>query len=261
MQLFSVFEDITERRRTEESIRRLNEELEGRVLDRTAQLEAANKELETFAYSVSHDLRAPLRAIDGFSQVLLEDHGERLGDSGRDALVRVRAGAGRMARLIDDLLKLSGVTRADLQRARVDLSEIARGVACELAGREPDRRVGIRIADGAVVEGDPALLRLVLENLLGNAFKFTSKTGEARVEFGVERQNGGPVYYVRDNGAGFDEAYIDKLFGAFQRLHSEAEFPGTGIGLATVQRIIHRHGGRVWAEGAVDGGATFRFTL
>jgi PAS domain S-box-containing protein len=250
VRMMGVVRDVSERKRAEQVL-----------AERSAQLEAANQELEAFAYSVSHDLRAPLRAIDGFSQVLLEDHGERLEDSGRDALVRVRAGAGRMSRLIDDLLKLSLVTRAELQRARVDLSEMARGVVAELARREPDRHVDTRIADGVVIQGDPSLLRLVLENLLGNAFKFTSKTGEARVEFGVERQNGAQVYYVRDNGAGFDAAYADKLFGAFQRLHSEAEFPGTGIGLATVQRIVHRHGGRVWAEGAVDGGATFRFTL
>jgi signal transduction histidine kinase len=250
--------------RSEEELRRRAEELqEARSLleARVQELNAVNRELEAFSYSVSHDLRAPLRAIDGFSQVLLEDHGERLGDTGRDALGRVRAAAARMARLIDDMLKLSRVTRADLQPAPVDLSETARGVVAELARREPGRRVDTRIADGVVVEGDPALLQLVLENLLDNAFKFTSKTREARVEFGVERQNGGPVYYVRDNGAGFDAAYAHKLFGAFQRLHSEAEFPGTGIGLATVQRIIHRHGGRVWAEGAVDRGATFRFTL
>jgi PAS domain S-box-containing protein len=250
IRMMGVVRDVSERKRAEQIL-----------AERSTQLEAANQELEAFAYSVSHDLRAPLRSIDGFSQVLLEDHGERLEDSGRDALGRVRAAAARMARLIDDLLKLSRVTRAELQRARVDLSEMARGVVAELALSEPDRHVDTRIADGVVVQGDPSLLRLVLENLLGNAFKFTSKTGEARVEFGVERQNGAQVYYVRDNGAGFDAAYADKLFGAFQRLHSEAEFPGTGIGLATVQRIVHRHGGRVWAEGAVDGGATFRFTL
>ncbi len=249
--------DNTARKRVEEERKRAEQVL----AERSAQLEAANKELEAFAYSVSHDLRAPLRAIDGFSQILLEDYGERLGDSGRDALVRVRAGAGRMSRLIDDLLNLSRVTRAGLQRARVDLSETARRVVAELARSEPDRHVDTRIAEGVIVEGDQTLLQQVLENLLGNAFKFTSKRPEARVEFGVERQSGGPVYYVRDNGAGFDMAYAEKLFGAFQRLHSEAEFPGTGIGLATVQRIVRRHGGRVWAEGAVDGGATFRFTL
>lgn len=250
VRMMGVVRDVSERKRTEQVL-----------AERSVQLEGANRELEAFAYSVSHDLRAPLRAIDGFSQVLLEDHGETLEDSGRDALARVRAAAGRMSNLIDDMLKLSLVTRAELQRTRVDLSETARGVAAELARREPDRRVETRIAEGVTVEGDSALLKVLLENLLGNAFKFTSKRPEARVEFGVERQDGTPVYYVRDNGAGFDGAYVSKLFGAFQRLHSEAEFPGTGIGLATVQRIIHRHGGRVWAEGAVDGGATFRFTL
>ncbi len=249
--------DNTARKRVEEERKRAEQVL----AERSAQLEEANKELEAFAYSVSHDLRAPLRAIDGFSQILLEDHGERLGDSGRDALVRVRAGAGRMSRLIDDLLNLSRVTRAGLQRSRVDLSETARRVVAELARAEPDRHVDTRIEEGVIVEGDQTLLQQVLENLLGNAFKFTSKRPEARVEFGVERQSSGPVYYVRDNGAGFDMAYGEKLFGAFQRLHSEAEFPGTGIGLATVQRIVRRHGGRVWAEGAVGGGATFRFTL
>jgi signal transduction histidine kinase len=243
--------------------RRAGELREGRerLAERSAQLEAANKELEAFAYSVSHDLRAPLRAIDGFSQVLLEDCGERLDGTGRDALGRVRAATARMAQLIDDLLRLSRVSRGELRQEDIDLSEMARGVVSELSLSEPGRHVEVHVAEGVTAEGDPELVRLVLENLLGNAFKFTSKRAEARVDFGVERLDGMPVYFVRDNGVGFDMAYVDKLFGAFQRLHAGAEFPGTGIGLATVQRVVHRHGGRIWAQAAQGEGATFRFTL
>jgi PAS domain S-box-containing protein len=261
LRMVGVNMDITERKQAEEAIRRLNAELEERVRQRTDQLEAANKELEAFAYSVSHDLRAPLRAIGGFSQLLEEDYGGRLDAEGRRAIARIVAGTRTMGQLIDDLLKLSRVSRGELRRERVDLSEIARDVAAGHRRLEPDRKVEVVIAPGAVVEGDSQLLRVAMENLLGNAFKFTARRHEARIEFGVERNGEALVYFVRDNGAGFDATYAGKLFEAFQRLHTAAEFPGTGIGLATVQRILHRHGGRAWAEGAVDGGATFRFTL
>src|ERR1019366_2109352 len=235
----------------------LNEELHRKVV----QLEAANSELEAFSYSVSHDLRAPLRSIDGFSQVLQEESGDRLGADGEDALRRIRGAARHMGQLIDDLLKLSKVTRAELHRERVDLSEMARSVALDLSRREPKRQAEVRIADGAVIEADPRLLRIVIENLMDNAFKFTSKRADAPLEFGTREDDGRAVYFVRDNGVGFDMAYAGKLFGAFQRLHSTVEFPGTGIGLATVQRIVHRHGGSVRAEGAPGEGATFSFTL
>jgi len=245
-----VLRDITERRRAEAEIRA-----------RTAQLEAANKELEAFSYSVSHDLRAPLRSIDGFSQALQEDYTARLDEEGRSHLRRVRAATQRMAHLIDDLLHLARVSRAELRSAPVDLSAVAQGVVAELRQREPRRAVEFVCVDQARVRGDPALLRVLLENLLGNAWKFTAQRRPARIEFGVSQQDGATAYFVRDNGAGFDMSYADKLFGAFQRLHSAKEFEGTGIGLATVQRIIHRHGGRVWAESAVDQGATFYFTV
>ena len=256
-----VTRDLTERRAVEEQVRRLNAELERKVEERTAQLEAANKELEAFSYSVSHDLRAPLRGIDGFSQALLEDYADRLDGEGQDYLRRIRAATQRMARLIDDLLNLSRITRAGLRREPVDLSAIARSVAEQLARSHPGRKVEFRIAEGVKAEGDPHLLRVALENLLGNAWKFTGKTPAARVEFGVTEADGAPAYFVRDNGAGFDMAYAGKLFGAFQRLHDAREFEGTGIGLATVQRVVRRHGGRVWAEGAPGLGATFYFTL
>jgi len=232
-----------------------------RIRARTAQLEAANKELEAFSYSVSHDLRAPLRSIDGFSQALQEDYTARLDEEGRSHLRRVRAATQRMAHLIDDLLHLARVSRAELRSAPVDLSAVAQGVVAELRQREPRRAVEFVCVDQARVRGDPALLRVLLENLLGNAWKFTAQRRPARIEFGVSQQDGATAYFVRDNGAGFDMSYADKLFGAFQRLHSAKEFEGTGIGLATVQRIIHRHGGRVWAESAVDQGATFYFTV
>jgi light-regulated signal transduction histidine kinase (bacteriophytochrome) len=233
----------------------------GQLSQRTAELEAANKELEAFAYSVSHDLRAPLRAMDGFSLALLEDYTGRLDAEGQDYLRRVRAATRTMAQLIDDLLELSRVTRAEMRRDAVDLGPLAQSIAAELQTMQPERQVEVIIADGLNTQGDPRLLRVVLENLLSNAWKFTGQQPQARIAFGLAEQNGQTAYFVRDNGAGFDMAYADKLFGVFQRLHRADEFPGTGVGLATVQRIIHRHGGRVWAEGAVGQGATFYFTL
>ena len=222
---------------------------------------AANKELEAFSYSVSHDLRAPLRAIDGFSKAVLTDYAPRLDDRGRHYLERVRAGTLRMSQLIDDLLGLARVSRRELVRKRADLSDIAGQVAAELRRRQPARKVQVKVQPGLVAEADPHLLAIVFENLMGNAWKFTGKREDARIEVGRQADGGAPAFYVRDNGAGFDMQYADKLFGAFQRLHAEADFEGTGIGLATVQRIVARHGGRIWAEGRVDEGATFYFTL
>ncbi len=239
----------------------VNRELEQRVAKRTVELEAVNRELETFSYSVSHDLRAPLRSMDGFSHALLEDYADKLDAEGRDYLQRVRAGSQKMAQLIDDLLKLSRVTRGELDHGEVDMSEVAQTVAAELQKNAPERRVTFDIAPGTVVEGDARLLRIVLENLLGNAWKFTAKHDHATIEFGVTNHDGEPAYFVRDDGAGFDMAYADKLFQPFQRLHTSAEFGGTGIGLATVARIVQRHGGSVWAESGVDQGATMYFTL
>jgi signal transduction histidine kinase len=237
------------------------DEMEQRVQHRTAELSAANGELEAFSYSVSHDLRAPLRSIDGFSNILLEDYSEALDEAGREHLRRVRLATQRMSVLIDDLLKLSKVTRAAMVRERLDLSALARAVADETQRAEPHRPVEFVIGPGLVSEGDPGLMRVVMENLLGNAWKYTSSHPRARIEFGAHRGNGRPAFFVRDDGAGFDAAYAGRLFGAFQRLHAESEFPGTGIGLATVQRIIRRHGGEVWAEGEIEKGATFYFSL
>jgi PAS domain S-box-containing protein len=252
-----ILRDITHRRETEERIQQLNMELQQRAVE----LEAINHELESFSYSVSHDLRAPLRAIDGFSQILLEDHADNLDAKGRDSLQRVRTAAHRMGSLIDDLLKLSRVTRTELKPEEVNLSEIARDITRDLRQQEPQRDADLVIAAELRVQGDARLLRIALQNLFDNAWKFTrGKTG-ARIVFGVVQNEDKPTYFVRDNGVGFDMAYADKLFGAFQRLHDAREFPGTGIGLATVQRVIHRHGGRIWAESAVDEGATFYFTL
>jgi two-component system NtrC family sensor kinase len=225
------------------------------------ELERKNSELEAFSYSVSHDLRSPLRSIDGFSQLLLEDHADKLDTKGKDYLRRVRDSAQRMGELIDDLLLLSRVGRAELKRDRVDLATIARTVAEELKKSDPGRQVTLSIENELFVEADGGLIRVVLDNLLGNAWKFTSKALEARIEVGANHEEGGIVFFIRDNGAGFDMSYAESLFRPFKRLHTESDFPGTGIGLATVHRIIDRHGGRIWAEGTVGQGATFHFTI
>ncbi|MEA2723136.1 MAG: two-component system, sensor histidine kinase and response regulator [Gemmatimonadales bacterium] len=224
-------------------------------------LEHKNRELESFSYAVSHDLRAPLRRIDSFSRAILESQGEKLDDPGRRYLDRVREASQQMSQLIDDVLYLSRVTRAELREQDVDLSALATLILSRMQESEPARKVEIKVRPGVVVTGDGQLLRIALENLLENAWKFTGKQPESRVEFGATQASGEPTYYVRDNGAGFDMTYADRLFGPFQRLHAQGEFPGSGIGLATVQRIIHRHGGQVWAEGLVGQGATFQFTL
>jgi two-component system, sensor histidine kinase and response regulator len=224
-------------------------------------LEHKNRELESFSYAVSHDLRAPLRRIDSFSRAILESQAEKLDEPGRRYFDRVREASQQMSRLIDDVLHLSRVTRADLREQDVDLSSLVQLILTRLQESGPDRKVEVKIRPGVIVTGDGQLLRIALENLLENAWKFSSKQADCRIEFGVTQASGEPTYFVRDNGAGFDMTYADRLFGPFQRLHAQGEFPGSGIGLATVQRIIHRHGGRVWAEGLVGQGATFQFTL
>jgi len=259
--------EVAKRKRVEQEVRQLNADLEQRVMERTAQLEATNKELEAFCYSVSHDLRSPLRSIDGFSLALLEDYQDQLDDVGKDYLRRVRVAAQRMDQLINDLLQLSRFSRGELQRQQVDLSAIAQEIAGNLQATKCDRQVEFIIPTGIITFADERLLRVVLENLLGNSWKYTSKHPTARIELGViqstkknEKKNL-PIYFLRDDGAGFNIACAQKLFGVFQRLHRDSEFEGTGIGLATVQRIIHRHGGQIWAESVIEKGSTFYFTL
>jgi signal transduction histidine kinase len=242
--------ELAERKRVEEQL-----------AQHTVTLEATNRELETFSYSVSHDLRSPLRSIDGFSLALLEDCADQLDEEGKAYLHRIRGASQRMAQLIDALLALSRLTRSKISYGLVDLSALARAISSSFAEMEPERQVEFVIANGLAANGDEKLLRAMLENLLGNAWKFTSKSSQARIEFGVTEHSGKPAFFIRDNGVGFNMGYVDKLFGAFQRLHSDTEFEGTGIGLATVQRIVHRHGGAIWAEGTVGQGATFYFTL
>jgi PAS domain S-box-containing protein len=253
--------DITERKRAEQQVRKLNEELEERVRQRTAELEASTRELDAFAYSVSHDLRAPLRSLAGFSNLLLEDYADSLDDTGRSYLARIETNANRMARMIDDLLDLSRATRVELRRIPVDISALAQEIAEDLQEADPDRRVAIDIDAGLMANGDPHLVRLVLLNLLGNAWKFTARTASAVIRVEASQRDDAVVFAVHDNGAGFDMRYAGKLFDPFKRLHSNSDFEGTGIGLAVVQRIVQRHGGRVWAHGEPGNGASFYFTL
>jgi PAS domain S-box-containing protein len=259
--IVGYYQDVTEQRAAEAEINRLNAELEERVARRTAQLEAANKELEAFAYSVSHDLRAPLRAIDGFSLMVIEDAAERLEEADREHLQRVRRAAQRMALLIDELLEFSRAARKDMIRDDLDLGALATSVLEELREAHPGRRIELIVAPGMRATADPALLRIILVNLLDNAWKFTASHEEARIEVGVCDEGGERAFFVRDDGAGFDESRAQHLFGAFQRLHDADEFEGEGIGLATVQRLATRHGGRVWARTEVEKGATFCLTL
>lgn len=256
-----IVRDIGERMRAQTELARLAQTLEARVVERTSELDRANKELEAFSYSVAHDLRSPIRAMVGFSSILLAENKDRLDRNSIDYIQRINAGAIRMNSLIDDLLKLSQVARAEMHREDFSLSALAAEVVESLKDAEPTRTVQVSIQPDLHVCGDRGLVRIAMENLLGNAWKFTSRKNDARIEFGLAQTESGAAYCVRDNGAGFDMKYVDKLFGAFQRLHRQGEFDGTGIGLSIVQRVVSKHGGRVWAEGVPDQGATFHFTL
>jgi light-regulated signal transduction histidine kinase (bacteriophytochrome) len=249
------------RRHAENLLRNMNLELEDHVNQRTAELQASIKELESFSYSVSHDLRSPLRGINGFSRLLQQDYGDRLDDQGREYLNRICAATLRMSELIDGMIDLAQLTREPIHLAEVDLSRLAETITRELQAAEPGRRVEFTAAQGIRARGDERLLRVALQNLIGNAWKFTARREVAHIEFGTRRTGNSLAYFIRDDGAGFDMRYADKLFGAFQRLHGVKEYAGTGIGLATVHRIVQRHGGLVWAEGEVDKGSTFYFTL
>ena len=255
--VISTIQDLTELRLRDRAI---IDELNARIAH-NSEVSQLNMELEAFSYSVSHDLRAPLRVIDGFSHVLEEDYSDRLDVYGRDCVQRIRRSAQRMGALIDDLLKLSRITRADMVARDVDVSAMVRGIAENLIAEDPARQIELKISDGLWASGDNSLLRIAFENLMSNAFKFTTSRSPARIEVGQTECDGSAAIYVRDNGAGFDMSYAGKLFGAFQRLDNAKEFPGTGIGLATVQRVINRHGGKVWAEAEPDRGATFYLTL
>ena len=249
--------EIFERIRAVDELQTAHAEVERR----TQELAATNKELEAFSYSVSHDLRAPLRAMMGFSELLFKGYSDKLDDKGKKQLTWVTNGAEKMNQIIDELLHLSRISRQDVKRQDVDLSRIAASLVAELREAQPDRGVAVDIKEGITAFADVQLVKVALSNLLGNAWKFTSKTENARIEFGAFEQEGKTVYYVKDNGAGFDQKFAERLFLPFQRLHSEQEFEGTGIGLATVERAVRRHGGRIWAEGKTDEGAAFFFTL